>query len=184
MDQAHPPRFEQGLRYLVTYSAARQKAALLAHLPPPPHTAHVTADGGLLSNLRVSENLLLPASYHSNRNTAELEQCAVGLLSDFGLDEAAIRTLAAKTPSHLSGLERLLVGFVRAVLMRPSVMVYDSLWGDLARNEIGMVLGFDDLFRVRFPAATSIYLHNERHARPEVSVDHAYLWDPDKDESS
>jgi predicted ABC-type transport system involved in lysophospholipase L1 biosynthesis ATPase subunit len=179
MGQPLPLKFEQGLRYLVTFSAATQKTALLAHLPPPPHTAHVTADGGLLSNLRVLENLLLPASYHYNGNAAELEQRAVGLLSDFGLDEAATRVLAAKMPSHLSHGERLLAAFVRAVLMEPRVMVYDSLWSDLARNEIRMVLGFDDLFRARFPAATSIYLLSERHVRPDVVVDCTYVCDPE-----
>jgi hypothetical protein len=108
---------------------------------------------------------------------AELEEQIVSLLSECGFDENAILAFARKAPSHLSLLERRLASFVRAVLLEPSVMVYDSIWNDLAKHEIDFVLGFDDLFRARFPTAISIYLHSDRHPRPEVIVDHMITCD-------
>lgn len=164
-------KFEAGRRYFVTFSDSKQKAALLSQLPPPPQTAQVTADGGLISNLKVLDNILLPATYHYKRSMAELERQIVGLLSECGMTEAEIRTFAGKSPAHLSLLERRLAGFVRAVLLEPGTMVYDSLWDDLSKHEEALVLKFDDLFRARYPEAMSIYLHNGRHPRPDVSVD-------------
>ncbi|MGZ3253678.1 MAG: hypothetical protein ACXU7D_05165 [Burkholderiaceae bacterium] len=129
-------------------------------LPPSPKTAYVQSDGGLISNLRVGENMILPAVYHFDTLPEKLETGIVSILAELGYDNIAATALLAKLPADLTVFERRLVSFVRAVILEPAVIVYDSLWADLSEDELERVSGFDTIFRKHCPASVSIYQHN------------------------
>jgi phospholipid/cholesterol/gamma-HCH transport system ATP-binding protein len=120
----------------------------------------VSSDGGLISNLRVGENLILPAAYHSGLLPESFEKKIVAMLEELGYDKAADNRLLAKLPADLSAFERRLVSFIRAAILEPAVIVYDSLWADLPAHEFERVSGFDTIFRKHCQTSVSIYLHS------------------------
>jgi hypothetical protein len=141
-------------------ASAVQVTTVRKQLPPPPATAYVSSDGGLISNLRVGENMILPAVYHSNSLPEKFEMDIVSILSEFGYDTSEASALLAKLPADLTIFERRLVSFVRAAILKPEVIVYDALWADLSEEEFEQTTGFDTIFRKHCPASVSIYLHS------------------------
>jgi len=88
----------------------------------------VWREGGLVSNLSLRLNAVLPATYHGRaRRPAEEE--ALRLFRAIGLstDTAFLDQL----PANVSQWQRRLVGLVRAWLMEPQVLVCDDLLEDL-----------------------------------------------------
>ena len=148
-----------GMCFGILGASSSHATAVLKQLPSSPLTAYVSLDGGLISNLRVGENMILPVAYHANSLPEKFETTIVSLLSDLGHDYSAAGALLAKLPADLTTFERRLVSFVRAAIMAPAVIVYDSLWADLSEDELGKVIAFDTIFRRYCPASVSVYLH-------------------------
>ncbi len=107
--------------------------------------AAVGPEGGLISNLKVWENLVLPACWTSRTGPSPFEAEARALFDELGLDAA----LAGRLPGRLTGFERKAVAFIRGLLMRPDVMVFDSLLEHLSETERQRAARFGDLFRAR-----------------------------------
>jgi ABC-type transporter Mla maintaining outer membrane lipid asymmetry ATPase subunit MlaF len=70
-------------------------------------------------------------------------------------DETVVSALMLKLPDQLSLYEKRLVGFVRAMLMGPELIIYDGLNEGLSRKELLMASKFDAVFRLHFPFRTS-----------------------------
>jgi phospholipid/cholesterol/gamma-HCH transport system ATP-binding protein len=100
----------------------------------------VAPDGGLISNLRAWENLVLPVCYHRGLDTAQLEQPASAWLREYGLDARAMRELMKRLPERLHAAERILVATVRALLMEPDVMIYHAPFTGLEREAAARLL--------------------------------------------
>lgn len=149
-----------GMRIGICGASSMHAAAMLRQLPPGPSSAYVSSDGGLISNLRVGENLILPATYHSGLLPERFETKIASMLVEFGYNKAAGSALLAKLPADLSVFERRLVSFIRATILEPAVMVYDSLWTDMPAHEYERVVRFDTIFRKHCQTSVSIYLHS------------------------
>ncbi|HEY8102102.1 MAG TPA: hypothetical protein VIF82_15270 [Burkholderiaceae bacterium] len=149
-----------GMRFGILGATFAQVAILLEQLPSAPATAYVQSKGGLISNLRIGENVILAATYHSGLLPERFETKIVSILSELGYNMAAARALIAKLPADLSLFERRLVSFMRAAILEPAVIVYDSLWADLSAREFEQVVGFDTIFRRHCQTSVSIYLHS------------------------
>jgi hypothetical protein len=152
--------FGSGMRFGILGASSAQVETLLRQLPPSPATAYVSSGGGLISNLRVGENIILPATYHFSALPEKFEAQIVSILSELGYGQTAASQLIAKLPANLSIFERRLVSFTRAAIQQPEVIVYDSLWADLSAREFEQVSGFDTIFRKHCPASVSLYLHS------------------------
>ena len=85
--------------------------------------------GGLISNLKAWENILLPAWYHRKLDAAAAEPRVLALLREADPDIGDLRTLMGKLPDRLTALERRLVALVRALLPEPELLVYDFTSG-------------------------------------------------------
>ena len=165
---------DQGKRYSVVVHSEEDKARFLGLLLRPPETGIVSPDGGLLSNIRVDENMLLPLNYHG-LPMETVEQKVVELFGLCGLNETETRDLMVKLPSQLSSFQKRLVGFVRSALMNPRVMVYDSIWGGVSKAEIGKILRFDELFRRYSPAYTAIYLDYDTDLNTQIHANQTFV---------
>ena len=88
--------------------------------------ATVTAQAGLISNLKVWENITLPLLYHHGSVPDEAAEKAIQLLEELGY-KGNIWAL----PGHLSYAERITTAFVRAVISSPRLMVYAECLDDL-----------------------------------------------------
>jgi len=125
------------------------------------------AQGHLIANLKLWENIILPVSY---RGTPDLESVEALVLEAFavaGLEESWAAQRLAKTPDHLSSFESRVAGLVRAVVSGPRLLLTEFLFdgmdepsgsrlSDLLRwmrerqPEMGMVLVRRSPAQVRF----------------------------------
>ena len=80
-------------------------------------------DGGLVSNLKSWENILLPLWYHGERRAAEREREVLELLGRLGVPAERAPGLLQTSPGRLDVRERRIVGIVRALLRDPEVLV-------------------------------------------------------------
>ncbi len=87
--------------------------------------------GGLLQALDAWQNTLLPVAFE-----------------DF----------AGRFDGQLSLYERRLVGFAKAMLIEPQLLVLDRLFEDLGHEEQKGVAGFIELFRRRYPLRRMLYV--------------------------
>lgn len=166
--------FDQGNRYSVVVHSEEDKARFLDLFLRPPETAIVSPDGGLLNNIRIDENLLLPLSYHGLL-TGSTEQHIAELFGVCGLNQDETRELLIKLPGQLSTYQKRLVGFVRSALVNPRVMVYDSIWDGMPKAETEQVLRFDDFFRRYSPAYTAIYLDYDTQLNTQIHANQTFI---------
>lgn len=91
--------------------------------------ATVTAQAGLISNLKVWENITLPLLYHHGSVPEEAVEKALQLLEKLGY-KGNIWAL----PAHLGYAERIMAAFVRAAISSPRLIVYAECLDDLPRQ--------------------------------------------------
>ena len=79
----------------------------------------VPSKGGLVSNLKLWENITLPLLYHSGEIAPEEENSALNYLARLGYS-GNIMAL----PAHLSHFEKLIAALVRVFLRKSSIAIY------------------------------------------------------------
>lgn len=121
--------------------------------------AVVFPDGGLVSNLKVFENVLLPGYYHGRQPLPALEERGEELLRRVGYDGALM-----ELPGNLSLYQRRLVGQARAFMMEPELMVYNGVLGGLNEEERGRIIANATAFHQATPGMTSILLTTQPEA--------------------
>jgi predicted ABC-type transport system involved in lysophospholipase L1 biosynthesis ATPase subunit len=87
----------------------------------------VTSRTGLISNLKVWENITLPRLYHQGSVPPHVAEQATQLLEKLGY-----RSSLWALPGHLSHAERIMVIFVRAVISSPRLMIYADWLNDVS----------------------------------------------------
>jgi ABC-type transporter Mla maintaining outer membrane lipid asymmetry ATPase subunit MlaF len=87
----------------------------------------VPENGGLISNLRAWQNILLPASYHAGLTVAQVSGRVEGYFEQLGLSGDALASCLDSQPGVLPQHWRRLVGLVRALVMEPRVLVYEAV---------------------------------------------------------
>lgn len=98
-------------------AALRRDGASVGWLP---------ADGGLIANLPVWENIVLPAAWPRRRARPELEQCIAGMLAAC---ERINPDWLAQPVAQLDWVGRQRVGWLRQLLLLPEVLVLEpSVW--------------------------------------------------------
>jgi ABC-type transporter Mla maintaining outer membrane lipid asymmetry ATPase subunit MlaF len=163
----------RGLRYRVIIHDENDKERFLQAFLRPPKTALLVADGGLLGNIKIDENVLLPLSYRGV-DTRSLESRVLELFERCGLDEAQTRLLLNSLPHQLSSYQKRVVGFVRSVLLQPKVMVYASIWHGVSQAEIAQILGFDGILRIDAPTCTSVFVDYDTPINTLLQVQQTY----------
>jgi phospholipid/cholesterol/gamma-HCH transport system ATP-binding protein len=78
-------------------------------------------DGALFGSLSVYDNVAFPLRQHTDLDEGEIEQKVVPRLADVGLAEHL-----DKMPNELSGGMRKRAGFARALMLDPSVVLFDE----------------------------------------------------------
>jgi ABC-type ATPase involved in cell division len=86
----------------------------------------VAANGGLISNLKIWENVTLPLWYHARREVIETEQSVMHWLGVLGLEQDAFAEFMAAPPYSTELWQRKLAGLLRALVQIPRVLVVDA----------------------------------------------------------
>jgi len=92
----------------------------------PGRTAWVAANGGLISNLRIWENVTLPLWYHFRRDLVETEQRVKHLLGTLCMEQDEFADFMAAHPYDVEHWQRKLAGLLRALMQMSPVLVVDA----------------------------------------------------------
>lgn len=99
--------------------------------------AVLESNGGLLSNLRVWENLVLPAWYQNIASLAQLEARFVAALNTLGLHDADIENVASALPATLERDRKRMLCVVRAAVLQPGLLLLDQdMFAYLSRSTL------------------------------------------------
>ncbi len=118
----------------------------------------VPEQGGLISNLKTWENILLPAWHHRRLDAAAAEPCVVALWHEADPGAGDLREIMGRLPDRLTTFERRLAALIRALLPEPDLLVYDFLTFGLDAAAAGRLLGLTQRFHGEKPGRVSIYL--------------------------
>ena len=86
----------------------------------------VAANGGLISNLKIWENISLPLWYHANRDISETEKSVEYWLAILAIDPAVCSDFMASPPHGVEPWQRKLAGLLRALVQMPRILVVDA----------------------------------------------------------
>lgn len=132
-------------------------------------TGIVLNNGGLISNLKVWENIMLPAMYHTDQSQETIEKNTTDFLEKIGYDEN-LEVL----PGHLPSYKRKLVGFTRAVLMDPDIMIYDSIFDGLSLSLKNKMISAIDLFHKSKRGRGSLFLTSNENSANQIKTGKVY----------
>jgi len=126
----------------------------------------VPQKGGLVSNLKLWENMTLPLLYTHGSVSTEAEEMALRYLDLFGYHGNIMAM-----PAHVTLHDKRMAAFIRAALCTPQIMVYDNCFEGLpaaGRTRWGAIT---TEFHRGSPDMTSIYLATSPDMAGEVAVD-------------
>ena len=165
----------EGFTYRAVVRSASQQRRLVASFAESELAAVVPPEGGFVGNLKVWENLVLPAAYHGEPNLEELDARAGSIFRRLRGYKRSGADLCAQHSVGLSHIELRCAAFVRAMLVEPEIMVYDSLFEGMRSLEVEQVVEFDRVFHLYFPFRTSIWVDLELPTLPEIAVRETFL---------
>lgn len=112
----------------------------------------VFAGGGLVSNLKVWENLTLPLDYHSALSSAVIEERGAAILQRVGY-KGKLMAL----PGHLSLYQKRQIGLGRAMLTDPDLMIFESPSQGLNQDEQQAFMEVARSFHAGKPGRASLF---------------------------
>jgi len=92
----------------------------------PGRVGWVAANGGLISNLRIWENVTLPLWYHTGCDITVTEQSVRHWLDVLGLEQEEYADFMAAQTHSIEPWQRKLAGLLRALLLKSPVLVVDA----------------------------------------------------------
>jgi ABC-type transporter Mla maintaining outer membrane lipid asymmetry ATPase subunit MlaF len=131
----------------------------------------VPEDGGLIGNLKVWENVLLPSMYHHGRTVTDVEPYVVALFQELYPTQHDLGSMMGKLPDQLTVLERRLVAVARAFLLEPELVIYDFLLAGLDRDAVARLITAAGRFQGARTDRTSVYLCADDSAYAKIAAD-------------
>ncbi|QDQ25241.1 hypothetical protein FNU76_02110 [Chitinimonas arctica] len=117
-------------------------------------------EGGLLANLRVWENCLLPLSYFADPPGAAQEARFTRLLDGLGMPLEERQSFAAAPAGGLNGRQRRIACALRTLMARPALILAESEW--FGRLDEGDAASLSRLFAAECPHAAWLVLGVQR----------------------
>lgn len=131
----------------------------------------VWSGGGLVSNLKVWENILLPVMYHRGWAPAACEARVLELLRRLGVEDELVPAYLQSLPGALPVQVQRLLGCARAALMDPEIVIYESAFEGLQRDVRARLESFAVWFHAQRPGRTSVYLSSEEQSLRGLPAD-------------
>ena len=122
--------------------------------------------GGLVSNLKVWENLVLPLEYHSSLSPAEIEARALAALRRVGYAGGLM-----ELPGPLPLYEKRLIGLARAMLTEPELIIYNAILAGLRGEEKSSIISTIMEFHRQDPKRSSLFVTPNLELISDVSFD-------------
>ena len=136
-----------------------------------PQAELLPRSGGLLSNLSVLENVVLPAVYHRRFARTQLAELVYRDFDDCGMTRAEAEELCGRAVSDLTLFERRLVALVRALIMRPALLVMERAFEGLASQDMQRVALFPEYYHRSVPGGCVIMFDLAGIMCPELATE-------------
>ncbi|MFN3740106.1 MAG: ATP-binding cassette domain-containing protein [Thermodesulfovibrionales bacterium] len=120
----------------------------------------VFKEGGLISNLRAWENMVLPSLYHRRLSGYELKERGLRLLDELGFRKEPMSRIA-----ELSAFEKVIIGLARALLLEPYILVFYSALEGLSLSDKESLIKFTS--RLKKDRTALLYI---LHSHEEVAL--------------
>ena len=139
----------------------------------------VTSSGGLVSNLKLWENITLPLVYQSGGVTPEEERAALDYLERLGYSGSLMAM-----PAHLSLQEKRSAALVRMLVRQPRIALYSNCFEDTPSVSRSTFCRIAAEFHAAAPERTSLYLSSSPDLAADLSVDLVVRIDESDDTTS
>lgn len=126
----------------------------------------VPSNGGMISNLKLWENITLPIIYGKGQISAEAEEHVVDCLRRLGYSGNIMAM-----PAHLTLYEKRVAAFIRATLCQPRIMVYGNCFEDMPAAARRVFITATAEFQAAAAERTSLYLASSAEVARELSAD-------------
>ena len=126
--------------------------------------------GGLISNLKVWENLVMPACYHSGAMPEDLEAETLEIYKYLGRD-AISSDYMTKLPGPLPINEKKLIALVREMLMQPRLIIYDALFEGFSPEMIERLSSLTMEYHSKISDRTSVYISSHQESFAGIKED-------------
>jgi ABC-type transporter Mla maintaining outer membrane lipid asymmetry ATPase subunit MlaF len=136
-----------------------------------PRSELVPRMGGLLAGLSVLENILLPAIYHRRVAEHGVADLVNREFEGCGLSRPQAEALCSRPVTELGAFDRRLVALVRALLMRPAMLLLERSFDGLTAGDAARAARFGQHYRRAVPAGTVIFFDLAGMACPDVGAD-------------
>ncbi len=133
-------------------------------------------NGGLVSNLKMWENIFLPHFYHRGKPDPEVDELADNYLTKLN---CSAKHMAF--PAHLSVFEKRATAFTRAAIMKPDVMIYCNTLERISKSDQVRLATVIDDFHSEKAGRTSIYLASTSELPVKTDFDAIFYIHPLKD---
>jgi phospholipid/cholesterol/gamma-HCH transport system ATP-binding protein len=130
------------------------------------HIGVVQSNGGLISNLKVLENITLPILYNKGLVSKETEEFVINRLRTLGYNESIMAM-----PALLSIYEKRVAAFLRATLINPNIMLYDHCFEDMSAASQKSFTAAAAEFHSGAPGRTSVYIISSQEMSKDLDVD-------------
>ncbi|MDD5284257.1 MAG: hypothetical protein PHD54_00220 [Desulfuromonadaceae bacterium] len=135
----------------------------------------VPFNGGLVSNLKMWENIFLPYYYHTGRPEPEVDELAASYLDNLNCGGKHMAF-----PAHLSLFEKRAAAFTRAAIMQPDVMIYCNTLERISKPEQALFTSVLEGFHTKKEDRTSIYLSSTADLSVQTDFDAVLYIHPQK----
>lgn len=127
--------------------------------------------GGTISNLNVWDNITLPLWYHTGKKPADMMETVIDLFRHLGKDSSYVSEIMETYPGLLPRYERRFIGVIRSMLLKPELIIYDSIFDSL-NDELKVKLSeLTSAFQREIPNRSSLYVSSNEHSLSSVRVD-------------
>ena len=137
----------------------------------------VTSNGGLVSNLKLWENIILPVLFNNDSLEQEVEDLALNMLKQFNFTKNPM-----VPPAQLSLFEKRMAAFVRAAIKNPQIMIYSNCFGGISLSASRILADMAFKFHSQSPDRTSVFLASNTETVKEMSFDAIITIHPDSDD--
>jgi phospholipid/cholesterol/gamma-HCH transport system ATP-binding protein len=131
----------------------------------------VPEHGGLISNLKVWENILLPRDYHASIDAAGIEARMLGFFREFGFTDDDTARLMGCLPDTLPALEKRLAALMRAMLTDADVLIYDYLFAGVERGSATRLVALTGEYQRRRAGRVSLHVCADDAFSERLAVD-------------
>lgn len=134
--------------------------------------ALIWENGGIISNLKVWENIALPLWFHRGIKPESIEGRVIDFFKKFDMDVPFLSGYMARLPGTLPAFDKRLICLIRSILMEPELIIYDDVFIGLKMERANRLREVADGFHRENPQRTSIYLASTEESLMDIKADY------------